>query len=233
MKKNNIIAILFIFITNTIGFSQNVGIQQHNPSEPLEVGGIIFTNQGGIKFPDSTIQTTAATNSSIPNPDLANYTMQAILTLDGFSGSFNDAPLGIINGIPLLSYNANFKLNVSPFTSGGAIRSENGGILIEKNADITSHVFFEKHFGITIIPEGKIFFLRTNNNGQSEVYKRIEIEIVYITDINQKQHYNGLPAYTDVEEIKIEFRKLKIYILTQNGEECACFDFVMRTTCGC
>ncbi|MHC4591356.1 MAG: beta strand repeat-containing protein, partial [Planctomycetota bacterium] len=38
-----------------------VGIGTNSPGEALEVAGIIYSNTGGIKFPDATIQTTAAT----------------------------------------------------------------------------------------------------------------------------------------------------------------------------
>ena len=33
--------------------AQNIGINTPTPSQPLEVGGIIFTNQGGVMYPDS------------------------------------------------------------------------------------------------------------------------------------------------------------------------------------
>jgi hypothetical protein len=38
----------------------NVGIGQNNPGEKLHVNGIVYSSSGGLKFPDSTIQTTAA-----------------------------------------------------------------------------------------------------------------------------------------------------------------------------
>lgn len=45
----------------------NVGIGTINPSSPLTVAGVIETTSGGIKFPDGTIQTSAA-NASSGNP---------------------------------------------------------------------------------------------------------------------------------------------------------------------
>ena len=49
----------------TIRSSGNVGIGTTNPSEKLSVAGTIETTTGGVKFPDGTIQTTAATTYSI------------------------------------------------------------------------------------------------------------------------------------------------------------------------
>ena len=49
--------------TNTLKVdtsNNRVGILQASPTVPLEVGGIIFSSTGGIKFPDSTTQTSAA-----------------------------------------------------------------------------------------------------------------------------------------------------------------------------
>lgn len=47
--------------TDTAG---NVGIGTNNPTTTLEVSGIIYSNTGGFKFPNGTIQTTAAAGVS-------------------------------------------------------------------------------------------------------------------------------------------------------------------------
>ena len=52
------------FIVNTAG---NVGIGDTSPSEKLEVNGIIYSNSGGIKFPDGTVQTTASSGGVADN----------------------------------------------------------------------------------------------------------------------------------------------------------------------
>jgi len=45
-------------------FSGNVGIGVQNPTEKLSVDGVIESKSGGIKFPDGTVQTTAASGGS-------------------------------------------------------------------------------------------------------------------------------------------------------------------------
>lgn len=45
-----------------------VGIGVANPTNPLEVNGIIESKSGGVKFPDGTTQTTAAASSASAKP---------------------------------------------------------------------------------------------------------------------------------------------------------------------
>ncbi len=44
-------------------FAENVGIGVVDPKEKLQVSGIIHSTEGGFKFPDGTVQTTAATSN--------------------------------------------------------------------------------------------------------------------------------------------------------------------------
>ena len=62
MKK--LISVLTICVLVNIAFAQNFGIGQPSPSEKLDVAGYIKTSQG-IKFPDGTVQTSAASNKHI------------------------------------------------------------------------------------------------------------------------------------------------------------------------
>jgi hypothetical protein len=45
----------------TVKNNRNVGIGTTEPASKLEVAGIVHSTSGGFKFPDGTIQTTAAT----------------------------------------------------------------------------------------------------------------------------------------------------------------------------
>lgn len=49
----------------TLGFG-NVGIGTNYPGEKLEVDGVVYSKSGGFKFPDDTVQTTAAGELSLP-----------------------------------------------------------------------------------------------------------------------------------------------------------------------
>jgi hypothetical protein len=43
-------------------FAGNVGIGTTSPASPLTVNGVVYSQSGGFKFPDGTVQTTAATS---------------------------------------------------------------------------------------------------------------------------------------------------------------------------
>jgi hypothetical protein len=61
-------AIGILLFTSNAGWAQtakivvegNVGIGTTSPTQPVEAAGIIYSNTGGFKFPDATIQTSAA-----------------------------------------------------------------------------------------------------------------------------------------------------------------------------
>ena len=52
----------------------NVGIGINEPGERLEVSGIVYSNTGGFRFPDGTLQATAATESNWEVTDSVLYT---------------------------------------------------------------------------------------------------------------------------------------------------------------
>ncbi len=69
----------------------NFGIGVTNPSQKLEVAGQIFSNTGGFRFPDNTVQTTAAVTATGANFIQNQATPQA-------SSSFNITGTGTIGG---------------------------------------------------------------------------------------------------------------------------------------
>lgn len=229
LLKSNLLMVFLLLCTICIG--QNTGINQPNPSEPLEVGGVIFTNQGGIKFPDSTIQTTAARNADA-NPDILEYPLQAVLVLDNFQGAYNNPSIGIFNGIPLLSQTQNIEL---PYSQGGG---QVGVVVIDpivirKNLDQTTPRFFEVLANGNLILGGEIYFIGIDTAGTEFIYKKISLTSIRLLTMKNTQAFNG-KAYTDIDEITlIPVNELAITVYTPNGPICFCWDFAMNADCGC
>lgn len=66
-----ILAVISAFgVAFNLSAQGNVGVGTAPPTEKLEVSGIIYTNVGGIRFPDETIQETAAFNSGGPDMEV-------------------------------------------------------------------------------------------------------------------------------------------------------------------
>lgn len=77
--------------------SQNVGIGTVSPTEKLEVSGIMYTNDGGVRFPDGTLQTTAAQSG---NEVAASDTkLVGFLRINGITGPVDT--LGLTGAFPV------------------------------------------------------------------------------------------------------------------------------------
>jgi hypothetical protein len=73
----------------------NVGVGLTTPSEKLSVGGIIESTTGGIKFPDGSIQTTAATGSAVSD----SYQVNKYLKVGTSSLYISGPNAGLIPGV--------------------------------------------------------------------------------------------------------------------------------------
>ena len=74
----------------TIKANGNIGIANTNPPSPLTVGGVIESTTGGVKFPDGTTQTTAATDAAIGDQTSSGSTFYPLITTTT-SGSLSTA----------------------------------------------------------------------------------------------------------------------------------------------
>lgn len=84
----------------------NVGIGTTSPNSKLEVSGLIHSTTGGIKFPDNSVQTTAATGGSVA--------YQNVITVAQAGGDFN-AINAAISSLPLpLSAGNAYHIRVMP-----------------------------------------------------------------------------------------------------------------------
>ena len=121
----------------------NVGIGVTNATSKLTVAGMIETTLGGLKFPDGTLQTTAATSG------LASVFHDTTLTGNGTSGSL----LGVSNsgvGPNQLADNAVTTAKIAP---GQVVKSLNG---------LFDNVTLAAGSNIAITPSGNTLTIATN-----------------------------------------------------------------------
>jgi type VI protein secretion system component Hcp len=91
LKLQMLISVMVLFFPMNCLMSQNVGIDVINPSEKLQVRGVMHTTQGGVRYPDGTLQTTAAFNSSSIG-EVPEYAVKFYFTYDNGStpSSYSD-----------------------------------------------------------------------------------------------------------------------------------------------
>src|SRR5882724_1946935 len=94
----------------------NVGIGVTNAGSKLTVAGMIETTLGGLKFPDGTLQTTAATSG------LASVFHDTTLTGNGTGG----LPLGVSNSGVGTNQLADNAVTAAKIASGQVVKSLNG-----------------------------------------------------------------------------------------------------------
>jgi len=98
------LAISFLITLSISGNCQNVGIGTMSPTEKLEVSGIMYTNDGGVRFPDGTLQTTAAQSGN--EVDASDIKLVGFLRINGIPGPLDT--LGLTNAFPV--YKASQKI---------------------------------------------------------------------------------------------------------------------------
>lgn len=122
-------------------FAQKLGIGTLTPNSPLEVAGIIHSTYGGFKFPDGTIQTTAAVGGGVGNTLDQAYDQGgpgAGRTIYADAGAVNiDGPDGLtVNGnVGINTTNPEYNLDVKGYAqtyslfTGDVIFKDNGNMI--------------------------------------------------------------------------------------------------------
>jgi hypothetical protein len=122
----------------------NVGIGITNAGSKLTVAGMIETTLGGLKFPDGTLQTTAATSG------LASIFHDTTLTGNGTNGS----PLGVSNNGVGTNQLADNAVTATKIAASQVVKSLNG---------LFDNVSLAAGSNITITPSGNTLTIATNS----------------------------------------------------------------------
>lgn len=177
---------------------QNIGIDAPAPSEKLEVGGIIFTNTGGVKFPDSTLQTTAAYNTE-PETSVDDRSF-IVMEVDGYPWVIDTAG---VQGTRVIGFNHHIyhPENSIPI---------HDWIQVTKAIDMTTPLAFGDLVASTIISDINLHFLRFTPAGLEE-YFTITLENCAFLDQRTRLAYLGYQQWAHVEDLQIAFEIITYY----------------------
>lgn len=175
-------------------FASNVGIGTLNPTSMLEVNGIIHSTNGGFKFPDGTIQTTAATGG----PGGGNNTLDqaydeggpgAGRTIVADAGAVDiDGPDGLtVNGsVGINTSNPAYELDVEGYVQASGYYTEDiifqkDGIKIwkifgDENGMYLENLLTNKKYRFVLIRMGSSEDPVPVNNNLDQMIKDIQAE---------------------------------------------------------
>ena len=175
-------------------FASNVGIGILNPTSMLEVNGIIHSTTGGFKFPDGTIQTTAATGG----PGTGNNTLDqaydeggpgAGRTIVADAGAVNiDGPDGLtVNGnVGINTTNPAYELDVEGYVQANGYYTEDiifqkddikiWRIFGDENGMYLENLLTNKKYRFVLLRMGSSEDLVPVNNNLDQTIKDIQAE---------------------------------------------------------
>lgn len=217
-----IIYLMLFFLTSWTLSAQNAGIGTATPTEKLEVAGTIYTNQGGIKFPDETVQTTAAFNAPPPTASLKRG--------GGFAKFLNaqhDGSLDTLGKTKMsLLYHIEYPM-VRPPT--GPVQA--GPVRIIKQTDKGTPGFYNSLIAATDIDNIELYLTRINAAGNPEIYMTIFLTNSIVASVSTELAKEYYGYYSNVDVIELHPQKMAIKDLDTGN--CYCYSLVTLMACTC
>ena len=219
-------AIAFVMAMSSVIFCHaqgNVGIGTTTPpSEKLEVAGVIYTSQGGIRFPDQTLQETAAMNYDPPAAAMPNGPVFMQLSVL--------APTDTIWLLDISTGGAD--RDVMPGGGGGGYSVSNISPVryrVLKQVDATSVNFLELVTDNTFFPWVRFSF----TNAEGDVYLEVELRDAIVTKDYHRNTFLGNGQFAHLEDLEFYYKAIEIKQIVPGPDPCYCWSFETNNTCIC
>lgn len=188
-KLSNILLLIFIVVPSISG--QNVGIDINNPTEKLQVNGVMHTAQGGVRFPDGTLQTSAAmsigTDGGIPE-----FAVNMYFSYD----TNNNPPTDYSDWVQI------YGLNYDHYRDPGNPQTCLENLVITKTIDEFSVDLYWKRFINSTMLNNEIHLTRLINGTELPVIV-IDLDLIAVERISKSTIAVGNGKYKMVEEVRI------------------------------
>lgn len=209
--------------------SGNFGVRTKNPTMPLEVGGIIYSNEGGIKFPDESIQTTAAHNSSVASQGTPR--LSGFLVINGLNGPIDTTlhfPLGgsfNVSGLPIYASELDIRE-----TDGVTPVKEYGPLMLTTDISEISPFFYQGLLTGQVISNVSLFFIQEGSTGLLSHYS-IQLEGSYVKSSKNEIISVGVGKFAHFQILGLHYDKIiwESHIIADND---FCWDVVLEAECG-
>jgi hypothetical protein len=203
-------------------FVGNLGVGVDNPSEKLDVNGLVYTRQG-IKFPDQSVQNTAA-NTTYPFENSFPRKQPFIIITTG------NSPV-IIDTLEVVEIGGGGVESVVSIQSG--IKQVSPPRIIQFSLKInfenaTQTLLQRLSIGTSPISKFTIYYPDINS---SNYQKAIELRDAYITSINFSSNFVGNNQYANLLVLSVTAEQVEIRSI--NTSSCFCWDFINSAACTC
>jgi type VI secretion system secreted protein Hcp len=194
--------LLLIFIMPWLSKAQNVGIGVNNPTEKLQVGGIVHSTAEGFRFPDGSLQTRAYNAYETQDAGDVRWIVIIDFTSPEIPGSFGWDT--IQQGVKVIDYQWESTCVPDP-SGGGPATFTIGDISITKNIDLSSNELLGRFFNGQVFQEFWIYFFRLIEGQGMQIYYRAKVNNSVITAFDQRQVFRGGDTFSHIETINFQF----------------------------
>jgi len=190
-----------IIAASCIVQAQNVGIGIDNPTEKLQVNGIVHSVVDGFRFPDGTLQSSASTDYEPQDAGDNRWIIILKCVNPAIIGSFSFDTL--VNVIKVVDY-AWGMISVPEPGGGGEVTINT--VKIIKNIEASTNPLLHRALLGQVMPELRLYFFMPTETGMRLYYKFIMHNIL-ITNFIQEMVYKGGQDYSHMDIIEFQFEQ--------------------------
>lgn len=213
MKTINTVFFLLLFAV--LSFAQ---IPHLEVAGGIKAKGTIHSENGGIKFPDSSIQTTAAFNAINNDNQNAFSKGQPFVLITTNNPAISDT----LEVVELIEGGLEFLPNSSPSANS---------FIVKLNLENVSQQLMAKSASYILLTKFTIYF--PDPNVPNSFTKTIELRNATIRKITHSVNFTGNTHYAHLTDITVAYQQIEVRTINNGATNCFCWNFLVANTCNC